>query len=132
MSAPSIVVLTGAGISQESGLSTFRDPDGIWARHRVEDVATPEAFARDPARVHEFYNLRRRNLLAGHVQPNTAHRALATCMARCARCAARLAAMCGRSRAICRSKADVHLARAPAACAPTWCGSARCRLRWNA
>jgi NAD-dependent deacetylase len=77
MNAPSIVVLTGAGISQESGLSTFRDPDGIWARYRVEDVATPEAFARDPVRVHEFYNLRRRNLLAGHVRPNAAHRALA-------------------------------------------------------
>jgi len=77
MSAPAIVVLTGAGISKESGLSTFRDADGIWARYRVEDVATPEAFARDPARVHEFYNLRRRNLLAGNVQPNPAHRALA-------------------------------------------------------
>ncbi len=77
MSAPAIVVLTGAGISKESGLSTFRDADGIWTRYRVEDVATPEAFARDPARVHEFYNLRRRNLLAGNVQPNAAHRALA-------------------------------------------------------
>jgi NAD-dependent deacetylase len=76
MTAPAIVVLTGAGISQESGLSTFRDVDGIWARYRVEDVATPEAFARDPARVHEFYNLRRRNLLAGNVQPNPAHLAL--------------------------------------------------------
>jgi NAD-dependent deacetylase len=77
MTAPAIVVLTGAGISKESGLSTFRDADGIWARYRVEDVATPEAFARDPARVHDFYNQRRRNLLASHVQPNAAHRALA-------------------------------------------------------
>jgi len=75
--AAGIVVLTGAGISKESGLDTFRDADGIWSRVRIEDVATPEAFARDPARVHEFYNRRRRNLLAGHVRPNAAHRALA-------------------------------------------------------
>jgi NAD-dependent deacetylase len=72
-----IVILTGAGVSQESGLDTFRDPDGIWSKYRVEDVATPEAFARDPRRVHDFYNLRRRNLLAGHVKPNAAHAALA-------------------------------------------------------
>ena len=72
-----IVVLTGAGVSQESGLDTFRDPNGLWSKYRVEDVATPEAFARDPRRVHDFYNLRRRNLLAGHVKPNAAHAALA-------------------------------------------------------
>jgi NAD-dependent deacetylase len=77
MSAPSVVILTGAGISKESGLDTFRDTDGIWARVRIEDVATPEAFARDKARVHEFYNQRRRGLLAGNVAPNAAHRALA-------------------------------------------------------
>ena len=71
----SIVILTGAGVSRESGLSTFRDPDGIWAQVRVEDVATPEAFARDPARVHAFYNARRAQL--GHVEPNAAHVALA-------------------------------------------------------
>ncbi len=75
--AGSIVVLTGAGISKESGLSTFRDPDGIWARVRVEDVATPEAFARDPERVHEFYNMRRRRHREGGIQPNAAHLALA-------------------------------------------------------
>lgn len=72
-----IVVLTGAGISQESGLDTFRDANGIWSKYRVEDVATPDAFARDPCQVHDFYNLRRRNLLAGHVKPNAAHAALA-------------------------------------------------------
>jgi|SRR5215469_818181 len=72
-----LVVLTGAGVSQESGLDTFRDPSGLWSKYRVEDVATPEAFARDPRRVHDFYNLRRRNLLAGHVKPNAAHAALA-------------------------------------------------------
>ena len=77
MKARRIVVLTGAGVSQESGLDTFRDADGIWSRYRVEDVATPEAFARNPRQVHDFYNLRRRNLLAGHVKPNTAHAALA-------------------------------------------------------
>jgi NAD-dependent deacetylase len=72
-----IVILTGAGISKESGLETFRDPDGIWARVRIEDVATPEAFRRDPARVHAFYNARRRGLLSGNVRPNAAHLALA-------------------------------------------------------
>ena len=72
-----ILVLTGAGISKESGLETFRDPDGIWARVRIEDVATPEAFRRDPERVHAFYNDRRRGLLDPAVKPNPAHRALA-------------------------------------------------------
>jgi NAD-dependent deacetylase len=72
-----IVILTGAGISRESGLHTFRDADGIWAQVRIEDVATPEAFARDPARVQEFYNARRAGLLDPAVQPNAAHRALA-------------------------------------------------------
>src|SRR5579871_3046516 len=72
-----IVILTGAGISKESGLSTFRDADGIWATVRIEDVATPEAFARDPVRVHEFYNMRRRKHSDASIQPNPAHRALA-------------------------------------------------------
>jgi NAD-dependent deacetylase len=70
-----IVILTGAGLSAESGLSTFRDKNGIWARHRIEDVATPEAFARDPVRVLEFYNTRRKG--AAGVKPNAAHDALA-------------------------------------------------------
>ena len=74
---PAIVILTGAGISKESGLDTFRDADGIWAKVRLEDVATPEAFARDPARVHAFYNARRHGLRNPNVQPNAAHRALA-------------------------------------------------------
>jgi len=74
---PSILVLTGAGISQESGLATFRDADGIWASVRLEDVATPEAFARDPTRVQAFYNARRRQLQEPSVMPNTAHEALA-------------------------------------------------------
>ena len=73
----SIVILTGAGISKESGLDTFRDPDGIWAQVDLADVATPEAFARDPDRVHAFYNHRRAGLLDASVQPNEAHRALA-------------------------------------------------------
>ncbi len=72
-----IVILTGAGISQESGLETFRDPDGIWSKVRVEDVATPEAFARDPDAVHAFYNMRRARHKARAVEPNAAHAALA-------------------------------------------------------
>ncbi|MDX2221648.1 MAG: NAD-dependent deacylase [Rhodospirillaceae bacterium] len=72
-----IVILTGAGISQESGLETFRDADGIWAKVRLEDVATPEAFARDPARVHAFYNMRRAKHRSSGVAPNAAHAALA-------------------------------------------------------
>ncbi len=73
----SIVVLTGAGISAESGLRTFRDQDGLWYEFRIEEVATPEAFARDPAKVLDFYNQRRRGLLAPEVRPNAAHLALA-------------------------------------------------------
>ncbi len=76
-SQQNIVVLTGAGISKESGLSTFRDADGIWSKVRIEDVATPEAFARDPAGVHAFYNARRGKLAKGEVEPNAAHEALA-------------------------------------------------------
>ncbi len=72
-----IVILTGAGISKESGLETFRDPDGIWARVSIEEVATPEAFVRDPERVHAFYNARRRGLMNEAVAPNAAHLALA-------------------------------------------------------
>jgi NAD-dependent deacetylase len=74
---PSIVVLTGAGISKESGLDTFRDADGIWARVGIDEVATPQAFARDPAKVHQFYNARRKRLLSGEIRPNAAHEALA-------------------------------------------------------
>lgn len=77
-----IVVLTGAGISQESGLETFRDPDGIWSKVRIEDVATPEAFAADPARVHAFYNMRRKRALTLNLEPNAAHFALADLEAR--------------------------------------------------
>ncbi len=70
-----IVVLTGAGISAESGIPVFRGTDGLWEGHRVEDVATPEGFKRDPQQVHEFYNGRRAKLL--ECAPNDAHRALA-------------------------------------------------------
>lgn len=78
MSKPkSIVVLTGAGISAESGIKTFRASDGLWESHRVEDVATPEGFARNPKLVQDFYNLRRQQLLSESVQPNAAHLALA-------------------------------------------------------
>ncbi|MFT5574116.1 MAG: NAD-dependent deacetylase [Cryomorphaceae bacterium] len=72
----SIVVLTGAGISAESGIKTFRASDGLWEEHRIEDVATPEAFERDPKLVQHFYNLRRQPLLDNEVEPNPAHTAL--------------------------------------------------------
>jgi hypothetical protein len=68
----SIVVLTGAGVSAESGVATFRGSDGLWEGQRVEDVATPEAFRRDPALVHAFYDARRTTL--GTVEPNAARR----------------------------------------------------------
>jgi NAD-dependent deacetylase len=77
MTTPNLVILTGAGISRESGLATFRDADGIWAKVRIEDVATPEAFARDPARVHGFYNARRAQIRDPAIRPNAAHLALA-------------------------------------------------------
>jgi len=72
----SIVVLTGAGVSAESGLKTFRDNNGLWENHRVEDVCTPEAFAKNPTLVQRFYNARRAQLL-NDAMPNPAHRALA-------------------------------------------------------
>ena len=71
-----IVVLTGAGISAESGIQTFRSEDGLWENHRIEDVATPEGFHRDPDLVQEFYNQRRRDLLSEYIRPNAAHVAL--------------------------------------------------------
>ncbi|MCP4838745.1 MAG: NAD-dependent deacylase [Planctomycetes bacterium] len=74
---PPIVILTGAGISAESGLMTFRGNGGLWEGHRVEDVATPEAFMRNPELVHRFYNERRSRLQAADVEPNAAHMALA-------------------------------------------------------
>ena len=70
-----IVILTGAGISAESGLATFRAANGLWNNHRVEDVATVEAFARNPEYVHEFYNELKQELI--RAVPNLAHLALA-------------------------------------------------------
>ena len=70
-----IVILTGAGISAESGIQTFRDAGGLWEGHAVEKVATPEGFAADPVLVQRFYNLRRAALKS--VEPNAAHKALA-------------------------------------------------------
>jgi len=70
-----LVVLTGAGISAESGLKTFRDSDGLWEGYDIEEVATPEGWERNPALVQEFYNMRRKQVL--EVKPNAAHYALA-------------------------------------------------------
>lgn len=72
-----IVVLTGAGISAESGIRTFRAQDGLWEDHRIEDVATPEGFGRNPALVQRFYNQRRAQLQDPAIRPNAAHEALA-------------------------------------------------------
>ena len=73
----SVVALTGAGISAESGISTFRAADGLWENHPVAEVATPEGFDRNPPLVYEFYNQRRRQLLSDEIKPNPAHTALA-------------------------------------------------------
>ncbi len=77
----SIVILTGAGVSAESGIDTFRDGGGLWEQHRVEDVATPEAFARDPDLVLRFYDMRRAAIQTKG--PNAAHDALARLAASC-------------------------------------------------
>eukprot|EP00796_Vickermania_ingenoplastis_P007186 gene7186-5048_t len=71
-----ITILTGAGVSAESGVPTFRDGNGLWCNHRVEDVATPEAFERNPSLVQRFYNERRKNIQDPNVQPNRAHLAI--------------------------------------------------------
>lgn len=70
---PKIVVLTGAGVSAESGIKTFRDNNGLWENHSVEEVATPEGFAANPNLVYRFYNERREQLLSENVKPNDAH-----------------------------------------------------------
>src|SRR5947199_94568 len=75
MSKQKIVVLTGAGISAESGLRTFRDSDGLWEGYNIEDVATPRAWHRDPQLVLDFYNMRRKDVMAA--KPNAAHIGLA-------------------------------------------------------
>ncbi len=71
-----IVILTGAGISAESGIQTFRAQDGLWENHKIEDVATPEGFQRDPDLVQAFYNKRRKGLQNPDIEPNAAHKAL--------------------------------------------------------
>lgn len=77
MKFPRIVVLTGAGVSAESGIRTFRDQNGLWENHAIEEVATPEAFQRHPDLVYHFYNQRRAQLLEASVSPNAAHLILA-------------------------------------------------------
>ncbi len=94
-----VVVLTGAGVSAESGLGTFRDREGIWAKFDPYELATPEGFARDAAKVHAFYNMRRRDLL--QAEPNAAHHALAGLEKR-------LAARGGRLSIITQNIDDLH------------------------
>ena len=74
---PKVVILSGAGLSAESGIDTFRKQGGVWDKYRLEDVATPEAFKQTPEKVHEFYNFRRQQLQDTKVKPNKAHKALA-------------------------------------------------------
>ena len=76
LTSQSLVVLTGSGISAESGLKTFRGSDGLWESYRAEDLATPEAFASNPELVHRFYNFRRSQLQQSQIKPNPAHAAL--------------------------------------------------------
>lgn len=83
MKKPYIVVLSGAGISAESGINTFRASDGLWEQHKVEDVATPDAFKRNPTLVQQFYNQRRRQLQQATIAPNAAHLALARLEQQC-------------------------------------------------
>ena len=73
----SIVILTGAGISAESGIKTFRDHNGLWENHSIEQVATPQGFMQNPSLVYRFYNERRKQLLSKEVQPNAAHSSVA-------------------------------------------------------
>ena len=73
----SVVVLTGAGISAESGIKTFRASDGLWENHSIEAVASPDGFSKNPELVYEFYNQRRKQLLSAEIKPNRAHIALA-------------------------------------------------------
>ena len=75
MTKQRLVIFSGAGVSAESGLKTFRDADGLWEEYPIEEVATPEAWRKDPAKVLHFYDLRRAQVLAA--QPNAAHRAIA-------------------------------------------------------
>ena len=153
-----IVVLTGAGISKESGLDTFRDVDGLWSRVNLEDVATPEGFARNPKMVHDFYNHRRRELQSGNVRANAAHHALGRLEAEWpdnvlvvtqnidalhedggsknlihmhGEMLKARCALCGDVRgwtATWKSRPCARPATAPAACAPMSCGSVKCRF----
>ncbi len=155
-----IVVLTGAGISAESGVATFRDKDGIWSKYDLRDVATPEGFARNPRLVHDFYNARRRAHAA--IKPNAAHHALARLERELARpgdnrhpeyrCSARGGGLAkphsyarraheGAMRLLrCAPRLErgyrhqtrpVLRAIKPAACAQMSSGSARCRTGWT-
>lgn len=160
MDKPRVVVLTGAGISAESGIQTFRAADGLWEEHRVEDVATPEGFARDPALVQAFYNARRRQLQQPEIAPNAAHLALAkleealgivfcwsrrtstiftkgpetttsfTCTANCSRCGAHGVVRCWSGKRTCWTKTAATAVSSLRVCVRMWSGLAKCRWEW--
>lgn len=160
MDKPRVVVLTGAGISAESGIQTFRAADGLWEEHRVEDVATPEGFARDPALVQAFYNARRRQLQQPEIAPNAAHPALAkleealgivfcwsrrtstiftkgpetttsfTCTANCSRCGAPGVVRCWSGKRTCWTKTAATAVSSLRVCVRMWSGLAKCRWEW--
>lgn len=160
MEKPRVLVLTGAGISAESGIRTFRAADGLWEEHRVEDVATPEGFSRNPQLVQSFYNARRHQLQQSEIQPNAAHIALAKLEAELGdrfllvtqnidnlheRAGSQnvihmhgelLKVRCSQSGQILEWTGDVtaedkcHCCQFPAPLRRTWCGLVKCRWAW--
>lgn len=125
---PSLVVLTGAGVSADSGVSTFRDPQGLWAKYDLAEVATPEGFAANPDKVHEFYNLRRAALPT--VDPNPAHFALAALEAK-------LSAAGGRFTLITQNVDNLHARASSHAILPmhgaldrVWCTACDVHFDW--
>lgn len=160
MDKPRVVVLTGAGISAESGIRTFRAADGLWEEHRVEDVATPEGFARDPDLVQAFYNARRRQLQQPDVVPNAAHLALAKLEealgdrfllvtqnidnlheragnkniihmhGELLKVRCARAVRCWTGKRTCCRRISATAASSRRACVRTWSGSAKCRWEW--
>jgi NAD-dependent deacetylase len=125
-----ILILTGAGISAESGISTFRDKDGVWAKYDVEEVATPQGFARNPARVHEFYNGRRAGLKT--VKPNAGHFALAHFEAEAVKCGASLHLVTQNVDNLHEAAGSKNLIHMHGELMKAWCTNCDQRMAWDA